>query len=1048
MTWAWVLACVLAVIVPAPCSVAQGVRAETSAQVPGQLDPLDVTGREFAGLRLPASVLEGVLEFQAQRAWSWTVEPVPRGEGRAPRPTLRLFLSGDCTIRVAHQEISCEQASVFLARLEPDDPDAIASGGEAWQVFVYLDRPASPARAAAQSFVGDRLSIVAAVRAPAGLVLRSDRAPEHAPATDPVVRESERKLAQQLRRDVLGVPELPGLDVAPLDRARGGVIPPLDPGRDLPPWPPDAQVLTERAQIQASLPRAEPSAPIFAKDGLVTFDAQKITGEIKDGERVIIASGGVQVQYWDRSRNRTLELTAERAVLFTSPEPLSEVRRLDIAAVRGIYLEGDVIADDGRFTLRTPRAFYDVRNNKGVMTDAVFSTYDAKHGVPLYIRAKTLQQENEKKFVAREARLSNTAFFEPELSLGASSVTVTGIERIDPSGASRESTVVDARGVTLRAYGVPFFYFPRLRGDPNRVALEEFRVENSNSSGSAVKATWNLWTILGMETRDDLDLRLLTDWYLDRGAAIGTGLEWRGEGYDGGLTAYAVLGDHGRDQLSSGEKKDFDGDFRGMIVGQHRAKVDSRWSIFAEAAQFSDPTFIDGYFDDLAGDRREFANSILARRTSANTALSAQAKVALDDYTPNEYILQSQGYVVEKFPELTYARLADDVLGQPGLLNYSAEYRGSMLRLSFLEPTARQVGYANAARAQSAFGVSPDQSLSDAVRAQGYTETVVARADTRHELSLKLNRGPMNVVPFLVGRVTAYDDDFADFSPNEDDQVRFWGSIGARASTSLVRVDDTVQSSLLDLHRIRHIIEPSVTVFSAGTNLKQADLPIYDSRVESIAEGSAISAGIEQTWQTQRGGPGRWRSVDVLRLDARLVSTSDDADIESPYGRWFDARPEHSNLGDFATLDLTWQVSEVVALGINEIYSLEANQSARTSLGGTIQHAPDFSSFAELTFLNPEDQTYLFFGTQYQLTPKYGVSFSTAYDTDRSDFQTFNAEFRRRSHSTVLGVGVSYNNITTETSFGFTIRPWGFSAFDPQGSAPSTARSGTGSLGG
>lgn len=1014
-------------------------------------DPLAISGREFAGLRLPAPVVDGPIEFSARRTWSWTAEPLARPDGRSPRPTLRLFLSGDCTVRLGSIEIAAEQACVFMARLEPDDPDALASGveaGDVWQVFVHLDRPSSSARAAAQAFSGDRLSLVGVIRSPEGLRLRSDRQPEPGPHADAFVRESERKLAQQLRRDVLGMPELPGLDVEPLGRGEGGPIPPLDPGRDMPAWPPDAELLRERAALQAALPNAAPQTPIFAKDGIITFDAEKITGDIKDGERVVIASGGVQVQYWDRSRNRTLELTAERAVIFTSPEPLSELRRLDVSAIRGIYLEGDVVADDGRFTLRTPRAFYDVQRNKGVMADAVFSTLDAKHGVPLYIRAKTLQQENEKKFVAREARLSNTAFFEPELSLGASSITVTGVERVDRSGQPVASHIVDARDLTMRAYGVPFFYFPRLRGDPNRVALEEIRVENSNSSGSAVKTTWNLWTLLGLETRDDFDVRLLADWYFDRGPALGTNLEWRGDDYEGGLTAYSVLKDDGKDQLTSGEKKAFDGDFRGMIVGQHRAKVGENWSIFAEAAHFSDPTFVDGYFDDLARDRREFANSLLARRTNGNSVLTAQVKAAVDDYTPNEYVLQSQGFVVEKLPEFSYTRLADDVLGVAGLLNYSAEYRGSVLRLSFLEPTAAQVGYANATRAQSAFGVAPGQSIGDAVRAQGYTESVVPRFDTRHELTAKLGNGLVNVVPFAVGRVTAYEDAFDNFSPNEDDRIRLWGSLGARASTSFVRVDDSIQSSLLDLNRVRHIIEPSVTVFSAGTNLKQANLPNYDPRVDSIAEGTAISLGLEQTWQTQRGGPGRWRSVDVLRVDARLVAASDDTDIESPYGRWFDARPELSNLSEFATLDLTWQATEVVALGINEIYSLENNQSARTSLGGTVQHAPDFSSFAELTFLNPEDQTYLFFGTQYQLTPKYGFSFSTAYDTKRSDFQTFSAEFRRRSQATVLGVGISYNNITAETSFGFTIRPWGFSTFDPLGNTSSEARAGSSSLGG
>src|SRR5690606_26447959 len=162
----------------------------------------------------------------------------------------------------------------------------------------------------------------------------------------------------------------------------------------------------------------------------------------------------------------------------------------------------------------------------------------------------------------------------------------------------------------------------------------------------------------------------------------------------------------------------------------------------------------------------------------------------------------------------------------------------------------------------------------------------------REEISSQLASGPVNITPFAVGRLTAYDDEFDQFSPSEDDSTRVFGALGLRLATGMQRVDNNVDSRLLDLHRMRHLVEPSVTLWTAHTNVDQQDLPVYDEQVESLADGSAIRFGLDQTFQTQRGGPGRRRTVDWLSVDGELVVSDDDAEQESPIGRWIEGRPE------------------------------------------------------------------------------------------------------------------------------------------------------------
>jgi hypothetical protein len=287
--------------------------------------------------------------------------------------------------------------------------------------------------------------------------------------------------------------------------------------------------------------------------------------------------------------------------------------------------------------------------------------------------------------------------------------------------------------------------------------------------------------------------------------------------------------------------------------------------------------------------------------------------------------------------------------------------------------------------------------------------------DTRQELAATFDLDFMRVTPFAVGRFTAYDNSFEDFSA-DGKQERFFYATGSRFSTQITRVDDSVESDVFDLHRVRHIVEPNVTVWYGGSTLGQNDLPVYDDRVESLATGAAVKAGLLQTWQTQRGGPGRWRSVDWITL-------TDDADRESPIGRFFDYRPEYSFLGDFANVDFTWQLTDSVALSSNYVYDLDINQPARTSAGGTIQHSPDFSTYAEVRYINALDTTYVDGGLAYDLTRRYAITASATYDTDLNELQNVGGTVRRKMRESVLGFSIRYDNIRSETSVSLVIEP-------------------------
>jgi hypothetical protein len=988
---------------------------------------LDITGENFAGLRFPSAVTEGVIELTATKSWRWTTAGIVRRNGSLSPEVQRLLLSGDVEVRLGTFVFNAARAAIWLAPLEPGDPDA---GPDVWQVFAYFDRAGTPTEDASVAVWGDRLPVHGVIKSESGVVLKATLPNEGLPPQDDqvFVREGARALASRLRALVAGK-EPPR--VSPDELARKGIpIPPLQPGLSRPYEPRPMEDPRKVADLQRRLPPAERDEPIFAKTGIISYYSdgtlKTVTGP---EETAVIITGNTTVQYWDREKDQTLELTAERVVMFLEAGTPSDTAQFDVRRVHGIYLEGDVVAtiltQRGKYSIRSPKVFYSVVEDRALLIDAVFWTYDERRGLPLYVRAKSISQESANQFKGTTAKLSNTAFFEPDFTIGMETVTLSRLSA-DSSGESR--IFIDARDITLNAGGLPFFYWPILRGEPGSVPLRNIEFMNSSGSGTAIKTTWNLYGLLGVRKNNSDDYAdLLVDFYFDRGPAFGTKLGWADQSSKGGLLAYTLPQDSGKDVLVTGEEKKFEDKWRGAVTAEHRVTLTDEWTIFAEASYISDETFMDGFFDPAFQSRREFTNSFYARRLKDNSALWGEVRGTFNNFISNQYLLQQPGYAVEKLPEVGYTRIADDIWkSSPGLLSYTSEYRVSQMQLKFDEKLANERGYSNPTQSQHTFGINPNQSIADRLKAQGYSEEPVARFDTRHELGMQLSAGPINIQPFATGRLTAYDDSFSQFSPNADEQYRLWGSEGVTASTELQRVDNDVESRLLDLHRMRHLIQPSFTAWHADTTIHRVDLPVYDDDVESLAEGTAARAAINQTWQTQRGGPGRWRSVDVFKLNGEVVASTNDVDKESPVGRWIDYRPELSNLGGtFGDMDASWQVTEIFGLGAMTVYDFDERHLQKTAIGATLQHTPDFSTYADWRTINSQDQTYVILGASYQLTPKYLLDINGSYDTMRGEFQTAGINIRRRYPSVILGVSATYNNITNESTFGVNIQPVG-----------------------
>ncbi len=931
----------------------------------------------FAAVRFPMDPVEGPIALAATRAWVWS-----DAQGSAG-PVSRLLLDGEVTVQLGGYRFRARRAVLWLRTVEG------APG--TYQVFANLFDVGSPEADAAVGFEATRLPIHGLVTTTSGpsldAALVQDGPPTRSDDLLAALTEAERALESLLER-LAGPAALP---------------------------PPEPPLITD--------PDAQPpppaTSPIFEADGVLYLSpGERITTESGRDANTITITGGVAIQY--AGPTRSLELTARRAVVFLRPGPLKEtLSRLDVRDVLGVYLEGGVVATDGEYTIRGPRVYYDLPTDRALILDAVFRTYDARMNTPLYLRAAAIRQEAANQFTADRAKVANTAFARPHLALGTSTVTIE--RREQPDG--RTTTYADARNVTPTINGVPFFYLPRFQGDPERIPLKNIGFEDSNRQGFTAKTEWDPFVLLGIETPRGLGSTLLADYYSDRGLALGLAANWGDDTQRGNLFLYGLMDDDGTDILKNGTALERDGDFRGAIVARQQAQLSPLWKLTLEGSYVSDETFYQA-FDPVEGEQTfELTNRLHLRRLEGNTITTIEAKAAANDFIVAEHQFQSPGYRVDKLPEIEVKGIATDLTKalDPGLVSYTWEYGFTSQRLRFTEIAPQDLGIGD----NRLFGLPRGTPIAEAFRSQGLTEDIVNRFDTRHELAMPLNAGPISFTPFVVGRFTAYDSDFTGFSPNETDNARLWGAAGVRLGTSFFKVDDSVESRTFDLHRIRHIIEPGLVLWHADSTLASNDLPVFDDDVEPLAEGNAARLELVQTWQTQRGGPGRWRSVDVLTVTMGATWAEREADRGGPVPRWYDARPELSSTRRALDLAGVWRVSEVVALAGETVYDTEVSQMARSSAGVIIDQGRGLRFEAELRSLRSQGDTYGDMGLSYLFSDKYYTEAGFSYNFELSTFASSSLTVLRRFPNGELGLTVVYDNIGQETSFGFVFRPTG-----------------------
>jgi hypothetical protein len=773
-----------------------------------------------------------------------------------------------------------------------------------------------------------------------------------------------------------------------------------------------------------------------------------------DGNLAFVLSGNLMIRSHSPNGD-LLEFLADNAVVFTDLKNLKDAQggsanqRQTIGDhVVSAYFEGDVRvyttpADGAKniLSMRAERVYYEFATDRAVLTDVVFHTIDLKKQIPVYMRAQTVRQLSQGEFKAENVQLTTSGFATPSYSLAAQKAYVRSEATGDPSLGER--VTFGANNAFLDVFGVPIFYLPAAGGTMTSrgSALREISVEDSHDFGFGVRSEWGLFETLGQPPPPGLDTSVRADYFSDRGPAGGVDAKYNGGfvtettkdpwNFLGDLHSYFV-DDHGTDDLGASRTEVTPPDeFRGRAYIEHQHFFPNDWQAQIRLGWVSDANFLWQWFPEEYRNGLPIDESIYLKHQK-----DSEVFTLLTEWQPNDQVTTSEAVQeqreVQYLPQVGYHRIGDSFADDT--LTFISDNTAGGLQFARSGATLQEQGFVPAA------GVQPG------IPSYAYTgdpNETVWRGDFRQEVDWPINAGPIKMVPYAFGRYTTYSAGVVPPVPNPTakalptapitktgDQNRFMAGTGIRFTTAFWKTDNSVESDLFDVHRVRHVIEPEINLFTSAQTIDQQHLFIYNENVDAVNDIQAVEFALRQRWQTKRGGPGRWRSADFFTFNVYtdLFANQPDKRFRDPVdfrGQFFSTTPETSLARNAVNADSQWRLSDTTTVLADFSENLDKFRVATASVGVAVQRDERLTYFIGQRYIDDLNSSILTFEAMYKLTRKYDVLYTQSFDfgQNKSVFYTF--ALTRRFDRFSAGVRAFYDQSTDNKGFSFVLMPYG-----------------------
>jgi lipopolysaccharide assembly outer membrane protein LptD (OstA) len=792
--------------------------------------------------------------------------------------------------------------------------------------------------------------------------------------------------------------------------------------------------LIQRPWLTPQSPTTQPAAATQpVPHAPVAFSADNVEGvKTPEGLIAFILSGNVKM-FQRRPNDEFLELQADRAVIFTTLHSLREAEKSQQIhsaedAVSGAYLEGDVRlvhtprpgrGSDQRLTGN--RVFYDFTTDRAILTQAVVHTFDPKANLPLIVRAQTVRQLSEGEFTAEHAQLTTSSFAKPSYSIGLDKAYIRQIETGDPQVGTYSE--FSGQSATFQVYDVPVFYWPYLSGELTQrgAAFRNASISSGSRFGTSLVTQWGLFESLGKIPPKNTDITYQLDYFGKRGPAVGLDGKYTGGSvtdtfhdpwsFNGDFGAFFVH-DTGTDDL--GRRRDDvtpPTEERGRIDLRHQHILPDDWQLQLTLGYSSDPTFLEEWFPNQYYNDPPQQTSLYLKRQRETEALTFLVSKQFNNFVTAFNNEQEQAEV-ERLPEFGYHRLGDGILGD-SLTFFSQNTFGGLDFRRSRYSLEEQGFFGSQSPGLPSFGTT------------GQPGFVVFRGDFRQELDYPFSAGRFRVVPYVVGRYSVYSN-----SPESEAKNRVFAAAGVRVTTAFWKVDDTVQNDLLDLHRLRHVVEPELNLFTSAENLNRTKVFQFDEPIDQINDITGAQLALHQRWQTKRGDAERWRSVDAftLNLEGNFFTHKPNDVLMDPTkfrGLFFNSMPEASIPRNSFNTDATWRVSDTTTVLGDAEYNLDKTKLATASIGLAVQRGERLSYFLGQRYIEPLDSNILTGAISYQLTTKYTAAFRQSFDFGQSHSVDTQFTLIRHFDRFFVEITFRYDEVGSESGFLFNVIPEG-----------------------
>lgn len=782
----------------------------------------------------------------------------------------------------------------------------------------------------------------------------------------------------------------------------------------------------------------------------------------------VIITGGVTIRFnappgTPAAAAGTLDIEADRVVIWTpgNTQQLFGNARSPQGAEGGaheIYMSGNVEirtkSKDSVETLRADEVYLDVRRNVAVARQADLELAKPTLQHPIHLTSPELIRENEKVYKAVHASVFSTILpSDPGLKVDVANVKIEerktqrkGLFGLFPANDKNGQPIFEnehiftGRNMVATLEGVPFFYFPYLRGrveDPFG-PLDNINLGYNSVFGAQFETSWDMFDLLGLNRPAGDRWRLYLDYLTRRGPFAGSEYDFSGRNLFGTNAYYSGLvklyggydrspdiigGNRGNEVFWPNEFSPIPithPDWRGWLQAKTNVQdLPHGFTVLGNLNFLSDRNFLEQYYLNTQLNDLNQDTYLNVKQQQENWAWSLMGQIRTRDWlTATDWLPRTDGYLLGQ--TFGFDRFED-------LLVYNAHASAGYARLwpTDLAP----------------FAYEPNDVRRDA-----------ARLDLWQELSMPIYLGAVKLAPYLAADLAYYSQDTAG-----DSRGRLFGAGGVRFNLPLSRLYPDIQSDLLNLNGIYHKINLTgnyqyARVSSSYSNFPQFDRlnddatdqslrdirpvqtrynpanaaflttselfnpqdylirRLIDNNVDTFDDIQVLQFGVRQRWQTRRGFLAADHVVDwmMLNVNASVFPQSNRDNFGHTFG--------------ILEYDWTWNIGDRTALTSAGWFEPFEGGPRVFDFGAHYNRPNGTNLYAGYRQVDPLNSKAVVASIVYPMSAKYALTASTVWDFG-VNVRNYSLLFTRMGTDVVFNAGVNYNSTINSVGVIFEIVP-------------------------